>query len=309
MAEKLIKGGENFDYVHTISMPSSQHLPGLELKKKYGLPWVAHFYDPWIGNTARELNNQKYKKLDAEYERQVAEYADVIIHPCQAVVDDWIKRYGDLVKDKLFVLPFIGESEEHTIKPYSGDKLVISHIGNLRNDRNTITFINAMDKAVSLNQSLRDRIVVNYVGKVTDEEIALVKERKLEDIFNFVGSVSEKECEKYYEMSDLFLIVDLDCQPNLFYPSKLIKYFGYKKPIIGICTKQSVIKDELRSTGNYAFEYYDEDGVCEFIVKALEDYSSICTNDTEHWKIFRTDNVLREYDRIIREIIIRVPIL
>lgn len=300
-AEKLINEGENFDFVYTISMPSSQHLPGLKLKRRYGIPWVAHFYDPWIGNTNRELKNKKFRELDAAYELEVAKYADIIIHPCQAVVDDWHKRYGDLVRGKLFVLPFIGESDEHCLPPHLGDNIVISHIGNLMHNRNTITFIKAIDKLVSLNPKYRTRLKVNYIGKVTDEEKVLIKEKKLEEIFNLVGSIPEKECEPYYEESDIFLIVDMDCQPNLFYPSKLIKYFGYKKPILGICTKQSVIKDELNSTGNHAFEYYDVDGVCDFVARALDDYSTVCTNNTEYWKIFKIDNVLNEYDKIIRE--------
>lgn len=197
-------------------------------------------------------------------------------------------------------MPFTGESDEHIEGTHKGDKIVISHIGNLRFDRNTITFIKAIDKLVSKNSNYKSKLKVNYVGKVTDEEKTLIRDKQLEDIFTFVGSIPEKECEPYYESSDIFLIVDLNCQPNLFYPSKLIKYFGYKKPILGICTKQSVIKDELRATGNHPFEYCDEDGVCDFVAQAIDNYDSICTHDINHWKIFQTENVLNEYDKIIR---------
>ncbi|MDI6794841.1 MAG: hypothetical protein QME81_18575, partial [bacterium] len=42
----LKKGG--YDLILSSAQPFSSHLVGLKLKKETGLPWVAHFSDPWV---------------------------------------------------------------------------------------------------------------------------------------------------------------------------------------------------------------------------------------------------------------------
>ena len=37
-------------------------------------------------------------------ERDIATYADLIIHNSQSMVDSWISRYGDLVRNKIVIL-------------------------------------------------------------------------------------------------------------------------------------------------------------------------------------------------------------
>lgn len=291
---------EHYDYIHTISMPSSDHLIGLKLKQKTGIPWIAHFYDPWIGNPFREINNRTYKKLDAAYERLVAEYADIIIHPCQTAADSWIERYGNLVKDKIRILPFLGDIFDVSENSSSQKECItISHIGNLSNNRNTQTFIKAVDILITKHPEYRTRLKVNYIGTVTSSEKQMVDAKGLSEMFNFVGRKTEQECIEYYKSSDIFLIVDINCTPNLFYPSKIIKYFAWKKPILGITTEQSTIRDELNKTGNHSFNYQDAEGVASFLVSAIENYPSVCTNDCNYWKRFAKESVLSEYDRLI----------
>ena len=140
---------------------------------------------------------------------------------------------------------------------------------------------------------------MNFVGNVIESDKALIHELDLSNVVNLVGRVSEEECYKYYEQSDMFLIVDIDCVPNLFYPSKILKYFCYKKPILGITTEQSVIRDELTRTGNYPFGYYDVDGISFFLKTAVDDYNSILTNNKEYGERFKTCNVIKRYCQIL----------
>lgn len=82
----------------------------------------------------------------------------------------------------------------------------------------------------------------------------MIESSGISPLVNLVGRVTEQECFKYYEESDMFLIVDINCEPNLFYPSKLLKYFCYKKPIIGLTKNDSVVYHELSKTGNYPLD-------------------------------------------------------
>ena len=41
---------ERPDALVSFGMPMTDHLLGLDLKRATGLPWLAHFSDPWAGN-------------------------------------------------------------------------------------------------------------------------------------------------------------------------------------------------------------------------------------------------------------------
>ena len=290
---------EQFDIIHSISLPCSAHRVAFELKKKLNIPWIAQFYDPWSGNPYRVMRSSRMRNKDLSFEKNVAMNADYIIHPCDAMVDHWKTLYGENIVEKVGVLPFVAEIPNFEVRKRVNDKLVISHIGNFSKNRRADVFIKAISM---LNESIKNKIQVNFVGTVESDDIKLIQQYGLENIFKLVGTISEAECYDYYEKSDLFLIIDTDCSPNLFYPSKILKYFRYKKPILGITTEQSVIKDELSKTGNYHFEYNDANGIALFIKRAVDDYESILTNDTDYGEKFSTENVIKEYCNLIDRI-------
>jgi UDP-N-acetylglucosamine:LPS N-acetylglucosamine transferase len=47
-AEEILSK-EKIDAIITTGPPHSAHLIGLELKKKFGLKWIADLRDPWTG--------------------------------------------------------------------------------------------------------------------------------------------------------------------------------------------------------------------------------------------------------------------
>ncbi len=45
---------DDFDAVCTFGNPMSVHVAGAILKRSWGLPWIAHFSDPWVDNPYAE---------------------------------------------------------------------------------------------------------------------------------------------------------------------------------------------------------------------------------------------------------------
>jgi hypothetical protein len=295
---------DHYDYIHTINSPCSAHLVGLEAKKKTGIPWIAQFYDPWHNNPARNIKNKKLRSYDASLERQVAENADIIIHTNSVMVEAWNKTYGDIVKGKQIVLPHLTEiptiSSENVNK---SDILNISHIGNFQEFRNSITFIKAIHILLAANPELANKIKINYVGMVTPNEIKLINKYKLDQVFNLVGFISEEECNPYFEKTNIFLAIDTNHEHNVFFPSKILKYYCYKKPILGLTTSNSVLYNELVNSRNYAFGYNDAHGVAEFLKNAIVDRSVINTFDKDYWIKFSVENVLSYYQKIVSKLI------
>ena len=298
---------EGVDYVHTINNPVSAHLVGYQLKVKYGIPWVAQFYDPWHNNPFRIYKSKWFKQKDAERESYVAKYADLIISPNQELLDSWVILYGDAIEAKSCVIPFTTAIPAFKTARMKGRKevLSISHIGTLSEERRPDVFFKAVLYLLEKHPEDRRRLKVNIVGHIPDNDVKLITQNHIDDVINIIGRMPEEECYQYYESADVFLIVDINCDPNLFYPSKLLKYFCYKKPIVGLTQKDSVVAHELNKTGNKAFDYQDYIGLAEYIHTAIIDYDSVNNNDKEYYKRFLIENTTALYQNCINQIIVK----
>lgn len=303
-ASKLIEDG-GIDYVHTINNPVSAHLVGWKLKMKYGIPWVAQFYDPWHNNPFRVYKSKKFEKKDAKRESYVAKYADLIIFPNQELLDSWVALYGTMIASKSCIIPFT--TSIPTIKNGSNvrkyDVLTISHIGTLSEERRPDVFFKAIRYLLEKHPEDRGRLKVSFVGHIPENDVKLITQNHIDDVVNIIGRVPEEECYQYYESADVFLIVDINCDPNLFYPSKLLKYFCYKKPIVGLTQTDSVVAHELNKTGNKAFNYQDYIGLAEYIHMAITDYHSVNNNDKEYYKRFLIGYTTSLYQNSVNQII------
>ena len=69
------RGGatEYFDALLSSSPPDSVHLGALDLKRRFGTPWVADFRDPWIGLNFREPKTRWHRARQRRLEASVLE--------------------------------------------------------------------------------------------------------------------------------------------------------------------------------------------------------------------------------------------
>ena len=162
-----------FDWIHTVSNPCSNHLVGLAVKKKYKIPWVAHFYDPWVDNCYRNFKTRFLCEYDKKLEHDVALHADVIIHTNEIVKDKWIQRYGELVSKKIFVMPICYDKNANVVDnsntKYFDAKCTVLYVGGLYLDRNLNNIINAIKILKSDIYNLEDQLVFKIIGSCSRE--------------------------------------------------------------------------------------------------------------------------------------------
>lgn len=295
------------DYMHSFSVPYTSHLVAYELKKKYNIPWIAHFYEPWGDNYFRK-KSKKVTNFNITWERIVANAADVIIHNSDTMCESWKTRYSDIDKlnSKIKCLPMTFEFGESFIDSPSrnvGDKLQITHVGNFYGLRRALPFFSALCELINEIPKIRNYLTVTLVGDVMQEDVDFAKKYNLLDIIEIVGRKSEEECISYYKKADLFLVIESEQQGPLFFPSKLIQYYYYNRPILGITISQSVLYKELIATGHNAFNPSDIEGVKNFLKKALFDYDSLLNYNKGAWERFDSKNVVKDYLEIVNKIL------
>ena len=294
------------DYIHSICFPIASHWAALKIKEATGLPWVMQFYDPWADNPYRLFKTKYLKKKDWTMERFAVEKADLIIHDNEVIANLWRERYGDEIGKKIVVLPLTVPMPK--TKPSSpcrntSKPLVISHIGNFLMNRRAEPFVKAVAELISLYPELRGRFVVNFIGMVMAEDKALISKYELDDIFKLHGTLPIEKCEKYYMDSDMFLAIDGINPDNVFFPSKILKYLYFNRPILGITPHGSVLDYELKASRHVVFANDDTNSIVEFLHRAITDYASIINYDAEYWHRFEPSSVIEEYQRIIKCII------
>lgn len=294
----------SFDYIHTISFPSSTHLLGYRLKTEFGIPWVAQFYDPWHNNPFRPIRCSCFQKLDARYESFVAKFADVIILPCDELVSDWLERYGSAIMNKVIQLPFI--VDDSISIPYvrkDPNKLVISLIGSSNSRRTSISFYQALHQLLVKTPSIGEKLQVYQVGHIAKADNDMIEGLGLGNIIVRTGHLEEKACARYFEITDLFLAIDADIEKNYFFPSKLLQYYNYQKPILGLVTKNSVLSRELKQSGHTTIPVDDVEAIKQFLIRALDNYPSLCSFDVDYRKNFFPTVVLNKYIKCIEELL------
>lgn len=293
-----------YDYIHSVSFPNSSHKVALKIKEKTGIPWIAQFYDPWADNPYRPFKTKFLKRLDYKQEREIVENADLIIHDNEAIANIWCERYGTELAKKIVVLPLsIDPVTPKNTEEREKDTIVISHIGNFMLNRTSEVFIQAVSNLFEHNPELKSALRVNYVGEVTQKEKDFIKKNNLEDNFYIAGSVSPEECQYYYENSDIFLAIDGVNNVNLFFPSKILKYFCYQKPILGITPKDSVLDFEMRNSHNESLRNDDANGIENYLYRAITNYEGILHNEKDYWKRFTPQSVVKEYENLLKKLL------
>ena len=72
---------EKVDLIFSTSYPYTDHLIGLEIKKRTNKPWVVDLRDPWVGNKfIYDRYDEKRKAKEIELEAEVIKYADKVIN-------------------------------------------------------------------------------------------------------------------------------------------------------------------------------------------------------------------------------------
>jgi glycosyltransferase involved in cell wall biosynthesis len=203
---------DRFDFIHTVSSPSSSNLIPLLWKHKGNTKWIAQFYDPWVDNSYINLRFNFFKKLNLRLEKLVAENADLVIHTNSFMVSKWENRYDKNSKNKNLVLPLCMENNiENKItigsKSPVKEKFILSHVGSIYEKRNLNSLIAALQIIFDAENNILDDLIIYLVGSIDRDTILKIESLGFRNIFRLVGKVSFEESLFYMGQSSLLLLI------------------------------------------------------------------------------------------------------
>ncbi len=245
-----------FDAVLSCSQPHSNHMIGLHLKRRHGIPWIAYLSDPWSDMPWHQHRFKAVAHYNRRIEREVIESADTVLFTSQETVELVMKKYPPALRDKVGVLPhsFVPEwyGLGRTAAKSGHARIKILHTGHFYGERTPLPVFAALER-LNLETPLKDQLHLTCVGSMQESYRRYVTERGLESYITVLETVPYLDSLALMTESDYLLVLDAPLRKiaeSVFLPSKLVDYLGSGKPVIGVTPKRGTTARVLQETGN-----------------------------------------------------------
>ena len=236
------------DVIYSSGPPWSNHLVAGRIVKATGLPWVADFRDPWVGNAFRPGRNEdtwegrKHRRFEAE----VYKNANVIIFNTGRARDSAVGRIGKALEDKSVVIPngfdpaHFGDCLSSDPEPYdqisrNATPIRLIHTGAFYGKRNVDSLLATIGGLKRNGQISANDLQLEMIGSIRAHEQNLIVQYSIDDIVTLVRPVPHQECLRRMGTADALLLVQTDAP--LCIPGKLYEYIAVGKPILTLAAE------------------------------------------------------------------------
>ncbi|MFZ2643843.1 MAG: glycosyltransferase family 4 protein [Verrucomicrobiia bacterium] len=235
------------DVIWTSSPVLSAHFVGLAIKRRFGIPWVADFRDPWMGNPilmSGEHFPQWQLARQARAEAMVARESDYCMFAHPLIAWEFAQRHC-LPQGKAIPITCGYDPEDFCEKTPQGSpsgKLLIVHTGSFYGEYSPKPLHDALKFVASHKPALLKQLKLVFVGGCTVD-------------FDFDGlevevlpRVSHGEAIAWMRRSDVQMIVFPRVMKDYHIPGKLFDYLAAERPILAIVPEQGSCADIVRKT-------------------------------------------------------------
>jgi len=250
--------------------PMSDHLLALDLKRQTGLPWLAHFSDPWADNPFRRLFVFA-NVLNRRMERAVIATADRVVFTSLETLELVMRKYPEEWRKKASVLPHSYDPAFYPEMPVRTGKLVVRYLGNFYADRTPFPLLDALADIYRKSPGLLSDVRFELIGGMPDRMRARALRTDLPPgLVELLPSVSYRNSLRLAAEADLLLVIDAPADLSVFLPSKLIDYVGAGVPVFGIVPSGSS-HELIRRLGGRVADPRNTNAVSAGLVESLRE--------------------------------------
>jgi len=235
---KLIRR-ENIDVIFSTFSPASNHLLGLALKRRTGVPWVADFRDLWTDDFRYCETSPRRRRAHHNLEREILESADAVIGvtPRQTEI---LSNYapGCRAKFKTITNGFdppdfpdaFTQKPDRTGGPQA-KRFVMAHVGRLDRWRTNAAWFDGLNKFASALGKGRGHCelrIVGYANTRARDALLACGVRCA-----FTGYTSHADAIREMLHADVLLLIAPDGRnADSVIPAKLFEYLAAGRPIL-----------------------------------------------------------------------------
>ncbi len=236
------------------SPPDSVQLAALALKRRFGLPWVADFRDPWVGLTFRDPPTAWHRRRQAGGERTVLETADRVLVASRTHAARLGERSGTRIPGtRVIHLPNGYETDPAAASgaaPATGASgaFTLVFTGTLALMPDTEVLLEALHHLLARRPELRRRLRTRLIGPFESGYADRATALGLTGIVEFTGPLAHAESRAWQRRADVLLLWKPRGVPTMV-PGKLYEYLDAGRPLLALLEAEDEAAALVREAG------------------------------------------------------------
>ncbi|MGA7731713.1 MAG: hypothetical protein WCD37_10640 [Chloroflexia bacterium] len=279
-------GGEPFDLVYSRLNHFRSHLAAMHVKREMpGMPWCAHFSDPWPGHLYPEgykltatRTGLMEKRQEAILDRMLAT-ADSLTFPAERLSRFLLSGPRARHIGKAHVAPHLGYFQVSAPIYSPGEVFTIVFTGLLLPQRYPGTFLRALRRFLDATPSAAGKIEVLFVGRnmpLLDKDVDALD---LSHVLRVSPYSDPDDVWPVLCAADVLLLLESPMQEGVFMPSKLADYLSARRPILALSPEQGTVSDYLSEGGGLRVDADSEEGVLDALRTLYNRWQLGCLHD------------------------------
>jgi len=241
---------EHISAVYSSSPPYTCSIIARHIKRKYGIPWIAGFRDPWTGFISSPKRWLIPKKIDMTMERSVFTEADAVECAWEGIIKDALSKYPELNPAKFHHVPNGFDSSDFPeVHWQKNEKFTLTYTGSMYGRRNPAALFSAIENLIQNNKISPSKIKLRFIGRFGNEVLDMFENASFKDSIEIISYMSHGESIANLMKSDcLLLVVDESKESEEIVPGKVYEYIGVGRPIIATGPEEGAVGKLIKST-------------------------------------------------------------
>jgi hypothetical protein len=263
----------------TFAQPWSDHLVGIMLKRRFpSLPWIAHFSDPWVDSPYLQKEDANLMERWRAQEREIIRRADAILFVNRRTEELVMSKYPASWGTKVSVVPHGFDAD--LLPPASksrseADRLKFVYTGAMFEGlRDPFALLEAI---AILKQMIASEVMptFEFVGSTDPRYPQRAQELGIDAITRFDLPTSYLKSLQIASEADVLIVIDTNVPGSVFFPSKLVDYLMFEKPILALTADGGGTTDILAPLGHICVDASRPSLIADAIAKLISDRREI----------------------------------
>lgn len=232
------------ELLYSSAPPFSSHLAAGLLKGLVGVPWVADFRDPWIGNSYARRLGPLHRSMQAAIERWIVSRADRVVFATGRLRERYAARYPGLA-NRFVVITNGYDLDDLKRAQVSADgrgrtddgTFLLMNAGSLHGADELPLFLDGVELLLARRPELAERLRVEFVGwfSTANQSLAARRFPRLDPVVRHVDFRPREEAIARLAAADAALLLMADAPGrDQVAGTRLYEYIGLSKPILAV---------------------------------------------------------------------------
>ena len=220
------------DVILGVGTPWTSHLVASTLSRRFGIPWVARYNDPWADSQARG-RIWPLSRFEQALEERTASSATMLVTVSKAWRDKAAARFPTI---PVGIVPFGFEPADYApVPPPSGLPLLLGYTGRLYDRQAPDKLFAAVRSLLANGRLLPDEIRLRFVGRYLEvARRALAPAQLPAEVVKIDDPLLHRETVMFQQRASALVVFLGEDDDIGWRPAKIYEYLGARRPVLVI---------------------------------------------------------------------------